>query len=178
MIRRPPRSTLFPYTTLFRSVLILAQAAALLVFAVVAIVRGVTGDSPLGGLDPSWSWLDPFGAGGAALTGGLLLGVFAYWGWESAVNLTEETRDPTSTPGRAAIASTVVLLLTYVGVAIAVLAFAGTDYLAENADEEEAIFALLSTEVMGGWDWVVLLAVATAAIAPTQTTILPALRDR
>jgi amino acid transporter len=156
--------------------LILAQTLALLVFAVVAIVRGVTGDSPLGGLDPSWSWLNPFGAGGAALSGGLLLGVFAYWGWESAVNLTEETRDSTSTPGRAAIASTVVLLVTYVGVAVAVLAFAGTDYLADNADEEEAIFALLSTEVMGGWDWVVLLAVATAAIASTQTTILPASR--
>jgi amino acid transporter len=69
-----------------------------------------------------------------------------------------------------------VLLVTYVGVTIAVLTFAGTEYLSENADEEEAIFALLSTEVMGGWDWVVLLAVATAAIASTQTTILPASR--
>ncbi|MGY1634061.1 APC family permease [Geodermatophilus sp. SYSU D01186] len=156
--------------------LIIAQSLALLVFAAVAIVRGVTGDSPLGGLDPSWRWLDPFGAGGAALSGGLLLGVFAYWGWESAVNLTEETRDPTSAPGRAAIASTVVLLVTYVGVAVAVLAFAGTGHLAQNADEEEAIFALLSTEVLGGWDWVVLLAVATSAIASTQTTIIPASR--
>ncbi|MGY1666524.1 APC family permease [Geodermatophilus sp. SYSU D00696] len=159
-----------------QNVLILAQTGALLVFAAVAIYRGVSGDSTLGGLDPSWDWLNPFGAGGAALSGGLLLGVFAYWGWESAVNLTEETRDSTSTPGRAAIVSTVVLLVTYVSVAIAVLAFAGTDYLADNADEEEAIFALLSTEVMGGWDWVVLLAVATAAIASTQTTILPASR--
>src|SRR5687767_8578416 len=102
--------------------LIIAQTVALLVFAAVAIVRGVTGNSPLGGLDPSWDWLNPFGAGGAALSGGLLLGVFAYWGWESAVNLTEETRDSTLTSGRAAIASTVVLLVTYVAVAIAVLA--------------------------------------------------------
>jgi amino acid transporter len=156
--------------------LILAQTLALLVFAVVALVRGVSGDSPMGGLDPSWDWLNPFGAGGAALTGGLLLGVFAYWGWESAVNLTEETRESRSTSGRAAVVSTVVLLVTYVGVAIAVLAFAGTDYLSENADEEEAIFGLLAGEVMGGWDWVVLLAVATAAIASTQTTILPASR--
>ncbi len=159
-----------------QNALILAQTAALLVFAAVAVHRGVTGDSPLGGLDPSWSWLNPFGAGGAALTGGLLLGVFAYWGWESAVNLTEETRDSTSASGRAAVASTVVLLVTYVAVTVAVLVFAGTDHLADNADEEEAIFALLSTEVMGGWDWVVLLSVATAAIASTQTTILPASR--
>ena len=156
--------------------LIVAQTAALAVFAVVALVRGLRGTSPLGGLTPQWSWLDPFGSGGAALSGGLLLGVFAYWGWESAVNLTEETRDPLRAPGRAGIWSTVALLVTYLGVATAVLAFAGTGWLAGNADEEEAVVALLSTRVLGGWDWVVLLAVATSAIASTQTTIIPASR--
>src|SRR3712207_8220329 len=54
--------------------------------------------------------------------------------------------------------------------------FPYTTLFRSNADEEEAVFALLSTEVMGDWDWVVLLAVATAAIASTQTTILPASR--
>jgi amino acid transporter len=156
--------------------LILAQTVALAVFAGVAITRGIAGNSPFGALTPSWDWLDPFGAGGAALTSGLLLGVFAYWGWESAVNLTEETTNPRTAPGRAAVLSTVVLLLTYLGVATAVVSFAGTDWLAGNADEEEAVFALLSSEALGGWDWVVLLAVATSAIASTQTTIIPASR--
>ena len=36
-----------------QNVLILAQTVALLVFAVVALVRGLSGDSPLGGLDPA-----------------------------------------------------------------------------------------------------------------------------
>ncbi|MDT0274581.1 APC family permease [Blastococcus goldschmidtiae] len=156
--------------------LIVAQTVALAVFAIVALVRGIRGTSPFGGLTPEWSWLDPFGSGGAALTGGLLLGVFAYWGWESAINLTEETRDPLSAPGRAGVWSTVVLLVTYLGVATAVVAFAGTEWLAGNADEEEAVFALLSTQALGGWDWVVLVAVATSAIASTQTTIIPASR--
>jgi amino acid transporter len=154
--------------------LIVAQTLALATFAVVALVRGLRGDSPFGALTPGWSWLDPFGAGGAALTGGLLLGVFAYWGWESAVNLTEETRGRAA--GRAGVLSTVVLLATYLGVAVAVVCFAGTGWLAENAGEEEAVFALLSERVLGGWDWVVLLAVATSAIASTQTTIIPASR--
>ena len=125
---------------------------------------------------PEISWLNPFGAGGAALTGALLLGVFAYWGWESAVNLNEETEGASSTPGRAAIASTFVLLVTYVGVAIAVVSYAGVDFLTENAEEEEAIFGILADQVMGGWSWVVLLAVSTSAIASTQTTIIPASR--
>ncbi|MDQ4037020.1 MAG: APC family permease, partial [Actinomycetota bacterium] len=159
-----------------QNVLIVLQVLSLLVFAAVALFRAVGGDSSLDSIDPSFSWLNPFGEGGAALTGGLLLGVFAYWGWESAVNLSEETTNSKSTPGRAAIISTVILLVTYVGVAYAVVAYAGTNFLAENQDEEEYIFGLLSTEVMGGWDWVVLLSVAVAAVASTQTTILPASR--
>ena len=79
----------------------LAQVVALLVFAAVALVAGHAGDSPLGCDRPRRStWLNPFGDGGAALTGGLLLGVFAYWGWESAVNLTEETEDSATAPGQ------------------------------------------------------------------------------
>ncbi|MFE5220884.1 APC family permease, partial [Streptomyces sp. NPDC056626] len=90
--------------------------------------------------------------------------------------LTEETRDSASAPGRAAVWSTIVLLVTYVAVGFAVVAYAGPLFLAENAGEEEFIFALLAGEAMGGWDWVVLLAVSTSALASTQTTIIPASR--
>src|SRR3712207_8048929 len=38
MIRRPPRSTLFPYTTLFRSGVLFMKTKALLAFAVAGIV--------------------------------------------------------------------------------------------------------------------------------------------
>ncbi|WP_420081609.1 APC family permease [Streptomyces sp. JL4002] len=159
-----------------QDILILAQVFFLLTFAVVAIYRVYAGNSTLEEIEPSIAWLNPFGAGGAALTGGLLLGVFMYWGWESAVNLTEEVENSATAPGRAGIWSTVILLVTYLSVGFAVVAYAGTAFLAENAAEEEAIFAVLAHEVMGGWDWVVLLAVCTSALASTQTTIIPASR--
>ncbi|MFF0201339.1 APC family permease [Streptomyces sp. NPDC005017] len=159
-----------------QNVLILAQVACLLAFAVVALYRVYADTSTLDSVNPSLDWLNPFGAGGASLTGALLLGVFIYWGWESAVNLTEEVEDSATAPGKAAIWSTVILLVTYVSVAVAVVAYAGTEYLAENAAEEEFVFALLADEAMGGWDWVVLLAVSTSALASTQTTIIPASR--
>lgn len=159
-----------------QNVLILIQVVSLLVFAAMAISRALAGDSPLDEITPSLSWLNPFGAGGAALSSGLLLGVFAYWGWESAVNLSEETTNGDKTPGRAALLSTFILLLTYVSVAIAVVAFAGTAWLSDNAGEEEFVFYTLASEVMGSWDWILLLSVSTAAIASTQTTILPASR--
>ena len=156
--------------------LIIAQVLSLLLFAVVAISAVVRNTATPEQLTPELSWLNPFGAGGAALTGGLLLGVFAYWGWESAVNLTEETENSATAPGKAALLSTVVLLATYLSVAIAIVAYFGTEFLSDNAADEEFIFALLAKSVLGPFDWIVLLAVATSAIASTQTTILPASR--
>jgi amino acid transporter len=156
--------------------LIIAQVLALLTFAAIALAQALGDDAPEAAVTPSLDWLNPFGAGGAALTAGLLLGVFAYWGWESAVNLTEETENSASAPGRAAILATVILLVTYVGTAFALIAFAGPDFLTENAAEEEFIFGLLATDVLGGFDWIVFVAVATSAIASTQTTIIPASR--
>jgi len=159
-----------------QNALILAQIGALLIFAVVALTKAANGNGLEGAPSVSLEWLNPFGAGGAALTSGLLLGVFAYWGWESAVNLTEETDGPASAPGLAGVLSTVILLVTYVGSAFAITAFVGPTFLADNAEEEESIFGLIATEAMGGWDWIVLFAVATSALASTQTTIIPASR--
>ncbi|GEK78966.1 APC family permease [Agrococcus baldri] len=159
-----------------QNVLIVFQIVSLLAFAVVALVQVYSGTSPFESIEPSWEWLNPFGGGWAGVTAGLLLGVFAYWGWESAVNLTEETTDSSRAPGLAAVWSTVVLVVTYVSVTIAVVALAGTTFLADNAGEEDAIFQILASESMGPWAWIVMLSVATSAIASTQTTIIPASR--
>jgi amino acid transporter len=159
-----------------QTILILAQVAALLVFAGVALYLGLSGQGLEGAEPLSWSWMNPFAQGAGALSAGLLLGVFAYWGWESAVNLNEETTDAPDTPGRAAVVSTLLLVVTYVGTAVAVIAFAGPLFLDEYADDEEMVFAALADEALGGWSWIVLFAVATSAIASTQTTIIPASR--
>ena len=73
--------------------------------------------------------MNPFGGGNSfdAVVLGLLTGVFIYWGWESTVNLNEETEDSDSTPGKAALVSTVLLLLTYLLATYAVIAYLGAD---------------------------------------------------
>src|SRR2546426_7839189 len=50
MIRRPPRSTLFPYTTLFRSVVIDPLVSAETAAAALALYREHRGDRPVTGL--------------------------------------------------------------------------------------------------------------------------------
>jgi amino acid transporter len=160
-----------------QNVMIFAQVIALLLFAVVALVKVADGSAPAGSLDPELSWFSPFAIDDSgALVAGLLIGVFIYWGWESAVNLTEETEDSATAPGRAAVLSTVILLVTYLAVAVAVVAFAGLEGVAAFEDDD-AILSTLAGDVLGSpWDQLVVLAVLTSALASTQTTILPASR--
>lgn len=157
-------------SALVQRILIFAQVGALLAFGIVALVKG-------GALTPELSWFSPFAVDSAeVLVLGLLTGVFIYWGWESAVNLNEETSHSTTAPGLAAVVSTVVLLVTYVLVATAVVAYAGLDRIAEYEDDS-ALFSVVADDVLGtGLSWIVVLAILTSALASTQTTILPASR--
>ena len=64
-----------------------------------------------------------------ALSAGMLLAVFIYWGWDTAVTVNEEAKDTRRTPGRAALWSTLVLLLIYVVVSAAAQAVHGVGFL-------------------------------------------------
>ena len=55
----------------------------------------------------------------------MLLALFIYWGWDTAANVNEETRGARTASGVATVASTMVLVSTYL-----VAAFATTAYRA------------------------------------------------
>jgi len=156
--------------------LMIIQIVPLLLFMVVALVKVWSGEGPAASLDPSLSWLNPFEIPAGALSGAMLLAVFIYWGWESAVNLNEETEGDADKPGLAGVISTALLLLTYVGVATAIVAWGGVTG-AEKFSDDAAILASYAKEVLGGTlGSLVLLSVVVSALASTQTTILPASR--
>ena len=127
---------------------------------------------------PSLSWFNPFAIeSGGALTGALLLGVFIYWGWESAVNLNEETEGAATAPGLAGLVSTVLLLVTYLGVATALVAWKGDVGSRAASTTTRGSSPPTPTGVLGEpLGSLVLLAVVVSALASTQTTILPASR--
>ncbi len=134
---------------------------------------------------PSLAWLWPGGVGLTDLVDAVLIAVFLYWGWDTAVACNEETDDPGTTPGRAAVLSTVLLLVTYALVAVATVAFAGTGTEGiglGNPDNADDVFAAIGPSVFGdswlGHAFVVLLiiSVLTSSAASTQTTILPTAR--
>ncbi|MDX6668888.1 MAG: hypothetical protein QOK04_2268 [Solirubrobacteraceae bacterium] len=151
-----------------------AEVITLAAFAVVALVK-VYANDPAGSMHPAFSWLNPFDISSTgALLDGVLLGIFIYWGWDSGVAVNEESRDSGDGPGRAAVLSTVLLLLIYVVVAVAAQAYAGVKPLVDNQDD---VLSFLGGKVFPRpLDLLLIVAVLTSASASTQTTILPTAR--
>jgi amino acid transporter len=154
-------------------ILLSAEIIALAVFSAVVLIK-VYASHPAGSVLPSWSWLNPFNLTVHQLTAGVLVTLFIYWGWDTAVNVNEETRDRTRAPGLAAVLSTVILLGTYLIVTFAATAFRGAGFLANNPDD---VLTAMGKMAMGTpWDKILVIAVLSSAIACTQTTILPTAR--
>lgn len=111
--------------------------------------------------------------------------MFIYWGWDTAVSVNEETADPAKIPGRAAIISTLLLLVTYALVTVATVAFAGVGDKGVglgNADNSADVFKAVGSTVFGAsgagrvMESLLIIAVLSSAAASTQTTILPTAR--
>ena len=150
------------------------ELATLAIFSVIALYKVATMDIR-GEITPSLEWFNPFSLSSSALAAGVILGIFIYWGWDSTVNVNEESADPTEGPGKAAVFSTVVLLGIYVLVGVAAQAYHGVGFLKANSDD---VLSSLGTDVLGSpWDKLLIIAVLTSASASCQTTILPATRS-
>jgi amino acid transporter len=170
----------------FQKALLSIEITMLLVLSVTALVRVYSGHHPASSVHPSLSWLSPFHLGGLqAFIGGLILMLFIYWGWDTAVSVNEETKDKNKTPGQAAVISTVLLLATYALVIFSVLAFAGistTGIGMSNSANASDVLSVLGGAIFGSGGFgtfltrLLILMVLSSAAASTQTTILPTAR--
>ncbi len=161
------------------------EVVVLIAFSIIALFKVYAGTATAESLTPSLSWLWPSGLSLSALVTATLIAVFIYWGWDTAVAVNEETSDPDKTPGRAAIISTILLLVTYATVSVATVAFAGTGEEGlglANPENSDDVFAALGPTVFGdsaigkALEILLILSVLSSASASTQTTILPTAR--
>jgi len=129
------------------------EIIVLVVFAVVALVKVYTDNAESYSRHPSLSWFWPGGLDfGTVIAPAVLAAVFIYWGWDTAVACNEESDDPGRTPGRAAVISTVLLLVTYALVAVSAVAFAGvgTDGIGLGNPQNSAdVFAAIGPNLFG-----------------------------
>jgi amino acid transporter len=166
--------------------LLAIEITMLLLLSVVALIRVGNGHHPPLSITPTMSWLNPFDISSfSAFTSGIVLMLFIYWGWDTSVSINEETKDPDKTPGRAAVISTVILLVTYVITIFAAQSFAGVGSSGiglGNTSNSGDVLSILGTSVFGGngigavLSKLLVLMVLSSAAASTQTTILPTAR--
>jgi amino acid transporter len=145
-------------------------------FAVVAFIKVYGSSPPADSIKPSLSWINPFAMSFGDLVVALLLAVFIYWGWDSGVAVNEESEDPAEGPGKAAVVSTILLVVIYVVVSAAAQAFHGVGFLSNEANQEDILSALGSGVLGEPLNKLLIIAVLTSASASTQTTILPTAR--
>ena len=158
-------------------VLVIFQLVMLLVFSVLAIAK--SGGSEFG--EPfSWSWFSPAGLTLSAFIAGLSGSIFAFWGWDTALTVNEESKNSDTTPGRAALLCVLSILITYLLVAVATQMFAGlgdTGIGLSNPETSDNVFGTLAIPVLGQpLDLALYLAVLASAAASLITTILPTTR--
>jgi amino acid transporter len=170
----------------FQKILLGIELVVLFVLSITALVKVGTGNAPPEHLTPSLSWLNPFHIGSFnAFVAGIILMVFIYWGWDTAVAVNEETKDKNKTPGRAAILSTFILLVTYALVIFSMQSYAGIGTTGNglgNLDHAGDVLSIQGDSVFGTgtvgqiFGHLLILMVLSSAAASTQTTILPTAR--
>ncbi|HJQ86242.1 MAG TPA: APC family permease [Propionibacteriaceae bacterium] len=158
-------------------VLVIFQLIMLLVFSALAIAK--SGGSDFG--EPfSWSWFSPAGLTLSAFIAGLSGSIFAFWGWDTALTVNEESKNSDTAPGRAALLCVLSILLTYLLVAVATQMFAGlgdTGIGLGNPETSDNVFGSLAIPVLGQpLDLALYLAVLASSAASLITTILPTTR--
>ncbi|MFL6160981.1 MAG: APC family permease [Jatrophihabitantaceae bacterium] len=169
------------------------EIVMLAVLAITALVKVYSGHGVEGAsIHPAWSWFNPLNIQGDnghfsfnLFSQGILLMLFIYWGWDSAVSVNEETRDRNKTPGRAAVISTVLLLAIYAVVSVGTQAYAGvgeTGIGLGNPDNSSDVLSVLGNSIFGSsgigtvMSKLLVIMVLSSAAASTQTTILPTAR--
>src|SRR4029453_17833812 len=158
-------------------VLVIFQLVMLLLFSVLAIAKA---RSPQFGEAFSWSWFSPAGLTLSAFVAGLSFSIFAFWGWDTALAVNEESKNSDTTPGRAALLCVLSILLTYLLISVATQMYAGvgeTGLGLSNPEISDNVYGALAEPVLGHFLGLGLyLAVLASSAASLITTILPTTR--
>ena len=105
----------------------------------------------------------------SSFASGAVIAVFFYWGWDVALNFSEETRDSSRNPGYGALAASLVLVAVFMGFATAAVFSLST---AEIADAGTNImFAVAQKDLPPPFGYIAVLALMLSTIGTLQTSI-------
>ncbi|MCU1404811.1 MAG: amino acid transporter [Glaciihabitans sp.] len=156
-------------------VLVAFQLVVLVWFSIAAIVEFSNG-SAFDALPFDANWFNPFAVPTfSAFAAGVSLSIFIFWGWDVTLTMNEETKNPKTTPGRAATLTVGIIFALYILVAVAALMFSGIgtgEFGLGNEDIQGNIFAALAAPIMGPFAILMSLAVLSSSAASLQSTFV------
>jgi amino acid transporter len=147
-------------------VLTTIEVAILVIVIVAALLKSAGGAAhPF-----TLSWLSLGSFTPQLFATGALTAVFFFWGWDVTLNLNEETRDASHTPGHGAVVSMLIVLLLFVGFAVATL------LVLSDAEIERAgtnvVLAVADKLFPRPWGYMAVIAVMLSTIGTLETSML------
>jgi amino acid transporter len=163
-------------TANFQWVLLAIEYFVVVGFCIAAFVKVIGGHPAVQPVH--LHWFNPLALGSiTSLAAGAALGVFFFWGWDTAANVNEESKEAETTPGYAGLISMVVLLVLFLVSATAIdmtTSPANLNSLGTSGGDILYFFAQsLSTAPI---TYLMILAVLSSTVATVQTTLLPSSR--
>ena len=161
-------------TANFQWVMVLVEYLVVLAFSITGLVRALA-FHPAGSRAFSLAWFSPGSVGGfTGLASGVALGVFFFWGWDTAANLNEETEDADTSPGIAGILSMFILLVIFLINAASVQSLLPVHTIVGQGGN--LLFYFAQRLAPAPFNYLMLVAILSSTVATTQTTLLPASR--
>jgi amino acid transporter len=118
----------------------------------------------------SWRWFSPFEFSPKLFANSALVAIFFYYGWDVTMNLSEETKDPNRTPGRAAFWSMVFLMVFFL-VFITITLMGLTDQEIQHYNTN-IIFAIAEKLLGKTWGYIAIVAVLLSTVGTVETQML------
>ena len=156
----------------FQRALAVFEYVVLFFFAILG-TRALLADR--GAAQVTSAWFSAAGAGGTrGFLAGTLIAVFMYSGWDAAIYVNEETKEKETNPGRAAIASVVILLFIYSLITFAYQGIVSRSELQNSAGNALAVIA--GRLLPGPGSLVLSLVVLLGTIACLQAAVVSSSR--
>ena len=117
----------------------------------------------------SLSVFTPWSFSLSGFASGAVIAVFFYWGWDVALNFSEETKQSTRTPGLGALIAAVLLVAVFVGfAATAIVTLTGSETASAGTN---ILFAVATKLLPAPLAYVAVLALMLSTIGTLQTSI-------
>lgn len=106
----------------------------------------------------------------SSFASGAVIALFFFWGWDVALNVSEETRDGAHTPALAAGIALAVIVVAFIAFALVTLAALSEAEI--RASGANVVFAVAEKLLPRPWSYMAVIAVLVSSIGTVETSVL------